>query len=106
MITAEVSLDEELWPVVLSLDPDPKVARKVLSSALRLVTATDWVHDELTQALMHSGKHLKSMQRHGSEIQSVIFRRWMRLAQMSAKQRGFSLFDERQEGGHVFVRLF
>jgi hypothetical protein len=55
VITAEVSLDEKLWPVLLGFDGDPLIDRRVLSSALRMVTATDWVHDELTQALMHSG---------------------------------------------------
>jgi hypothetical protein len=71
VITAEVSLDEKLWPVVLGFDPDPVVDRKVLSSALRLVTATDWVHDELTQALMHSGITDVKSSSLGSEMKSV-----------------------------------
>jgi len=56
LISVQVSLDEDLMPVILGVDPDPRVDRKVLSKALRLVTATDWVHDELTQALLHSGE--------------------------------------------------
>ncbi|XP_065351092.1 cadherin-like and PC-esterase domain-containing protein 1 [Cloeon dipterum] len=55
LISIQISLDEELSPIIESVEPDPRVERRTLSKLFRLVTSADSVHDELTRALLYSG---------------------------------------------------